>query len=289
MAPARDVLMLQSQSPHACPEPAVAEDNSSLLTELARSERAWKTPILTSTYARFFGGTSGGGGASSSTSSSPRPRTSIRRVMEIGVFRGCSLAMWARYFPTARIVGVDHFTGQQGTGRFSHLRGPKLRKSAEHIASQFVSADGDRRIQLRSADQSSAADLDRLVRNLSETPFDLIIDDGSHRPADQLRTFEALLPLVRPGGWYVIEDIGSSWNRAYGHLRGGLSAAELRASLEATALGLVTAWLRHGRFSAAHRADLPQLEKIQSSIRCAFFAASHDGATALFRRGGRVP
>lgn len=39
--------------------------------------------------------------------------------------------------------------------------------------------------------------------------FDLIIDDGSHEPADQLKTFQNLFPLLVPSGLYIIEDADS--------------------------------------------------------------------------------
>jgi hypothetical protein len=42
-------------------------------------------------------------------------------------------------------------------------------------------------------------------------PFDIIIDDGSHRVWHVLASFEVLFPLLKDGGIYVIEDIQSSY------------------------------------------------------------------------------
>ena len=36
-----------------------------------------------------------------------RVRGSVSTVMEIGVFNGASLSMWAEYFPQANIIGCD--------------------------------------------------------------------------------------------------------------------------------------------------------------------------------------
>ena len=36
--------------------------------------------------------------------------------------------------------------------------------------------------------------------------WDLIVDDASHDGALTAATFGLLWPLIRPGGWYVIED-----------------------------------------------------------------------------------
>jgi hypothetical protein len=49
-----------------------------------------------------------------------------------------------------------------------------------------------------------------LVERLREVgPVDLIIDDGSHKLADQLAGAEALWDCLRIGGAYVVEDVQS--------------------------------------------------------------------------------
>ena len=54
--------------------------------------------------------------------------------------------------------------------------------------------------------------------------YDIIIDDGSHVPKHMLLTFRHLWPYVRPGGMYVIEDIGFSYvdapSKIYGYQLG---------------------------------------------------------------------
>ncbi len=102
------------------------------------------------------------------------------RVLEIGVFRGASLQMWRDYFPKAEIYGVDIVD---------------------------VVVDGPRIHTVR-GDQS---DPDLLARVSDFGPFDLIVDDGSHRGRDQIATFAGLFAAVRPGGFYVIEDMHTSY------------------------------------------------------------------------------
>ena len=41
-------------------------------------------------------------------------------------------------------------------------------------------------------------------------PFDIVIDDASHIVNHQAVTMRCLLPLVHPGGFYVIEDTHAS-------------------------------------------------------------------------------
>lgn len=264
--PARLVLKHQASSPRKCLLPDPPEDPN-VLMRLAKRTNAWKTPILTTTYHAFFAGLRQVSGIS---------------LMEIGVFQGASLRMWSRYFPDASIVGVDHFTGVQGTGIRSHVSASRLQQLAKRQS---------RQVRLVTADQSSRAALKGLRKNLSGTLFDIIIDDGSHRPMDQLSTLAQLFPLVRPGGYYVIEDISSSWNRHYGHLRPG---EPIRNGLQRTALGAVLRWLSdgslsddgrtYGRYAGFMWATRNEMQYLDRSMSCIHFAVAHDGATALIRK-----
>lgn len=107
------------------------------------------------------------------------------RVLEIGIYRGASLQMWSDYFPHAEVYGVDI---------------------------KEVSVPGPR-IHTLQGDQSDPALLAEL-RDLG--PFDVIVDDGSHRAPHVLASFAGLFSAVAPGGFYVIEDMHTAyWTNAY--------------------------------------------------------------------------
>jgi cephalosporin hydroxylase len=115
----------------------------------------------------------------------PQPQ----RILEIGVKGGGSTAFWKALFPQAAVVGLD-----------LKLR-PWLR--ADPAPDGVIYREGDQ------------ADVGRLREIAAEHgPFDLIIDDGSHVAADQETTIRALLPRVRSGGFYVIEDIQTTEKKA---------------------------------------------------------------------------
>jgi hypothetical protein len=116
-------------------------------------------------------------------------REEVRKVLEIGIGTpstmqvdgykaGASLFMWKDYFPKAMIYGVDILD--------------------EAMVNEF-------RIQSYKCDQSKREELIELAKKLGGN-FDLIIDDGSHNPKDQMLTALVLIPLLKPGGYYVIED-----------------------------------------------------------------------------------
>ena len=113
-------------------------------------------------------------------------------IIEIGLGTGVSLPMWKNLFKYAHIYGVD--------------------KEYENR--------GDDRHTIYKADQSNVNDLNNLKKSLTDKNVFFINDDGSHIPEHQLLTFNTLFPIVAEGGFYIIEDIETSyWTRGecYGY------------------------------------------------------------------------
>jgi hypothetical protein len=114
-------------------------------------------------------------------------------VLEIGVYSGGSLRMWREYFgPAATIYGVD-------------------------IDPACRSYEDDR-IKIFIGDQGDPAFWAELLNDLSA--IDIVIDDGSHRPEDQITSLECLLPALRPGGVYLCEDIKQRTNAFHDYIAG---------------------------------------------------------------------
>ena len=105
------------------------------------------------------------------------------KFLEIGVLDGASARMWEEYFVNGEIVGVD-------------VDSAKL---------QYQSS----RVTIEIADQSDVSELVRI--GMAYGPFDIVIDDGSHFWDHQITSFQYLLPFVKPGGYYVIEDLDTSY------------------------------------------------------------------------------
>lgn len=95
---------------------------------------------------------------------------------------GASLRAWEEFFPKARIIGLDIED------------------------KSFV--DGGR-IRTYQGSQDDRAMLERI--NRESGPFEVIIDDGSHRPHHIRDSFAILFPLLLDGGIYVIEDTQTSY------------------------------------------------------------------------------
>lgn len=116
----------------------------------------------------------------------------VNRLLEIGIgyadlmaplvpqyTHGSSLYMWRDFFPNAGIFACD-------------IRPDTL-----------INED---RIRSVVADQSDADSLKAMANGFGGN-FDVIIDDGSHQREHQLLTAQVLIPYLRPGGLYCIEDV----------------------------------------------------------------------------------
>ncbi len=125
--------------------------------------------------------------------------TQVDSVLEIGIgtnnpktpsnmgtqgVPGSSLLLWTDLFPRAHVIGADI------------------------DPSSFIQTE---KIQSFLVDQTSESSLRELCSNFSAGSFDLVVDDGLHTPEANLRTLRILAGLVKPGGWYVIEDIEPAW------------------------------------------------------------------------------
>lgn len=106
---------------------------------------------------------------------------SPKKVFEIGISRGGSLALWSEIFPTAQVVGMDPVP---------YLIVPNCERHYE---------EEGRSIRVMKGRMPSE-------EPFQYGPFDLIIDDGSHGLKDVQETFKLAWPKLVPGGLYVIED-----------------------------------------------------------------------------------
>jgi hypothetical protein len=110
-------------------------------------------------------------------------RSTVSRIIEIGGLDGASLRMWEEYFPAAEIVCVDI--------------DPKVKGFEGGRISVEIGNAGDASYLKTLRDKYLTADI--------------VIDDGSHRWDHQRLAFRSLFPMVSAGGYYVVEDLHTSF------------------------------------------------------------------------------
>ena len=116
------------------------------------------------------------------------------KVLEIGVGGyadddrgGQSLEVWRDFFPNADVTGIDI---------------------------QKKTMDLGPRVEILQGSQVDPDFLKELVEKRG--PFDIIIDDGSHRNEHIVESYRMLFPTLKPGGIYVAEDVQTSFHPRFG-------------------------------------------------------------------------
>ena len=108
-------------------------------------------------------------------------KTHSLRLAEIGVACGASLRMWANHLPAATIEGFDIQ--------------PECANLCKDLKNVTITISDPRQV--------------------NREGFDLVVDDGSHIAEDVLGNFVHCWKWVKPGGFYVIEDMACTYNDAY--------------------------------------------------------------------------
>lgn len=104
------------------------------------------------------------------------------RLLELGVFTGCSMQLWKEYFSRAEIYGVDI--------------NPECRQFEQE------------RVHILTADLGNASAL-RILRDIHPS---IIIDDASHLWSHQIMAMCELYSSLPSGGIYIMEDLATSLN-----------------------------------------------------------------------------
>ena len=103
-----------------------------------------------------------------------------KTVVEIGVCYGNSMKLWHDYFSNATIYGIDKRPAWKNIGNYNNRC--KVITGRSNNISTYKEIPND---------------------------IDIVIDDGSHKLVDQIKSFGILFPKLKKGGLYIIEDIGS--------------------------------------------------------------------------------
>lgn len=108
-------------------------------------------------------------------------------IIEIGIYSGGSLDMWRDYFgDNVEIYGIDIEPACLA-----------YQRPGTHVLI---------------GDQGDPLFWKRVLADGSLPAPDIVIDDGGHTPEQQRTTMEALLPVLKPGGVYICEDIHGADN-----------------------------------------------------------------------------
>ena len=110
-------------------------------------------------------------------------------LFEVGVWFGGSAAFWLQALGLHRLVGID-IQKPLGTEYFD----------------RYVAESKGRLKIYWDVDQADRTHLREIAQQDLPQGVDMVVDDGAHLYSPTLAAFEALFPVLRPGGFYFIED-----------------------------------------------------------------------------------
>lgn len=170
--------------------------------------------------------------------------------LEIGIAEGKSVKMWESYFEKADLHFAD----------------------IEYKAHQYHS----QRSKYHYLDQADVVALRKLGDEVGS--FDVIIDDGGHTMVQQITSFQALFPYVKSGGYYIIEDLHTSYWPQWG------GSGDLDKAGDGTAVGYLKDLVDTVNYPGAHSAwaginNLPphlkaELDYLKANIESIHFYSS---------------
>jgi len=139
-------------------------------------------------------------------------RTQELNFLEIGIFKGGSLALWAEYFPQGNIYGLE----------------ANETISPEFDAYMQKNPDADIHPVLNHPVPPHTESEEKCQAFFAEcfggTLFDIILDDGAHTYTHSKSAFDTLFfHYLKPGGIYILEDWGTTY---FPHWQDGSTSGE---------------------------------------------------------------
>ncbi len=145
----------------------------------------FKLDGLINQYKRFF---------------STHPEFNPQNIFELGMWEGGSVAFWFEILQPQKHVAIDL----------------QPREDSQYFRKYLNSRGIHNQLKTYwSTNQANSVQIKGIVKHeFNDQLLDLVMDDASHQYELTKTSFETLFPLVRPGGFYIIED----W--AWWHWRG---------------------------------------------------------------------
>jgi predicted O-methyltransferase YrrM len=135
----------------------------------------------------------------------------VRRMVEIGIYKGGSCAFFNECFAPEKLVAID-----ANPDPVAALDAYIATRNLAGVVRPFYGVQ-----------QADAPRLQAIVAaEFGDEPIDLVVDDASHLLDPTRASFNVLFPALRPGGLYVIEDWswahwpGKLWQHNEGWFKG---------------------------------------------------------------------
>lgn len=117
----------------------------------------------------------------------------IQRIIDVGIFKGGSVALYALLFAPKKLVGIEYMA-------------EPVRELEDFVARNGLTQSVRNYYNTNQADDVTLRKI--VKKEFKGEELDLVVDDASHRYVESRATFQTLFPMLRPGGIYILEDWG---------------------------------------------------------------------------------
>lgn len=130
------------------------------------------------------------------------------KLLEIGVFKSATLSLWKLLREDAQVFGVTPLDGR-GTGwteddYWAHI--------------QKIHTDFD--LEFPTLFIGGSEEKEMVNAAYDESPYDVVYVDGDHSESGALLDLQNYAPMVKLGGWLVIDDCCCDMNMEFGYFQG---------------------------------------------------------------------
>lgn len=122
-----------------------------------------------------------------------------QRMVEIGVFGGTTLSVFALMTEGVEVIGIDPFTNDTPCSDWFNLDGPKL--TVQQCCHQQLALNGVTD-KVRLIEESS-----QVIGHGWKLPIDLLIVDGDHSYGGALQDLNNFAKWVTVGGALIVDDV----------------------------------------------------------------------------------
>lgn len=136
------------------------------------------------------------------------------KLLEIGVLKGATLSLWKQLRPHANVFGVTPLSSAGGVWDDDYMAAIKLihgRFNNGQIPFLFVGLSEDEKVMVQVKDK---------------VPYDLVYVDGGHTRENIDNDLLHYAPLVKPGGFLVVDDAACWMHMPFGYFQGILPVSE---------------------------------------------------------------
>lgn len=151
----------------------------------------------------------------------PRWHGKQMTYLEIGCFEGMSMVWMLQHVlthPRSRCVGIDPWL-------MTRKLGPAFMKDVHNRCIKNTSPWGDRRVLIQGCSDEVLPMMQSGYAGISKASVDVCMIDGNHYAHAVLQDARNVLPLMKPGGWMIFDDVRNDSSKA-NHVSQGIDMWE---------------------------------------------------------------